>query len=259
MLWVGTSGWQYRHWRGAFYPPTLPTADWLAYYAREFPTVETNVTFYRLPPPDVFAAWAARLPADHVVAVKASRFLTHVKRLREPREPVERLLRHAAPLGSRLGPVLLQLPPDLRATPERLDETLDAFGGRVRVAVEFRHASWFVDDVREILTRRGAALCLADRGSRPASPRWRTTDWTYVRLHAGRGTPPGCYGRRALASWVERLAPGAEGDAFVYFNNDGHACAIHNARTFVSLARRAGIAVPDLPAARVREPDACTA
>jgi uncharacterized protein YecE (DUF72 family) len=253
MLWVGTSGWQYAHWRGALYPPRVPTSEWLALYAQAFPTVETNVTFYRLPAPEVFAQWARRLPPDYVVAVKASRFLTHMKRLHEPREPVERLLRHAAPLGTRLGPVLVQLPPDLRAAPDRLDETLAAFGGRVRVAVEPRHPSWFTDEVRSVLARRGAVLCWADRESRPVTPLWSTSDWAYLRLHAGRGRPRGCYGRAALASWVDRLQEHRDHDVFVYFNNDGDACAIRDARTFVRMAERAGFTTPTTSAvARAR-------
>ena len=145
---AGTSGWQYRDWRGAFYPPGVPQRRWLEHYATQFATVENNGTFYRLPPRETFASWRDRVPGDFVMAVKASRYLTHVRRLRDPAGPVRRLLDVAAGLGDRLGPVLLQLPPDLRAAPEALRECLRQFPPPVRVAVELRHDSWWIGEVR---------------------------------------------------------------------------------------------------------------
>lgn len=249
MLRVGTSGWQYKHWRGRFYPPKLPSTRWLEHYAARFATVEVNNTFYRLPAPDTFADWAKRVPADFDFAIKASNYLTHYRRLREPAEPVERLLTHAAPLGERLSVVLLQLPPDMKAAPERLDETLRAFGKRVRVAVEPRHASWWTEEVRGVLTSHGAALCLADRGSRMITPEWRTADWCYVRLHFGLAQPPSCYGAAALRSWVARLLEvhGTEVDGYVYFNNDGNGCAVRDAVVFARDAEQAGMSVSRVP------------
>lgn len=250
MLRVGTSGWQYRDWRGRFYPDDLPARGWLEHYAARFATVEVNNTFYRLPPPHTFRDWAARVPRDFVMAVKASRYLTHYLRLRDPEEPVARLLAHSAPLGAHLGPVLLQLPPDMRAEPDRLDAALAAFPPPVRVAVEPRHASWFVDDVRAVLCARGAALCLADSGSRPRGARWRTADWCYVRFHAGAASPAPCYGRRALVHWVERLRElwGDAPDGYVYFNNDSRGCAVRDAVGFAAAAARAGIELTRTPA-----------
>ncbi len=251
MLHVGTSGWQYRHWDGRFYPPLRSGADRLAYYAGAFATVEVNNTFYRLPETGTFSAWSGQVPDDFVFAVKASRYLTHMRRLRDPAEPVERLLDRAAGLGRKLGVVLLQLPPDLRAEPERLDATLAAFGGRVRVAVEPRHPSWWCPEVRRVLEARSAALCLADRGSRPVTPLWVTTDWAYLRLHSGRGRPESCYGAHALRSWAERLRSlfGTRADGYVYFNNDANGCALVNAATFARAASAAG-----LPVGRVSRP-----
>ena len=179
---VGTSGWQYRDWRGVLYPPGLAQRRWLEYYASQYATVENNGAFYRLPSPQTFADWRARTPDDFVMAVKASRYLTHVRRLRDAAGPVGRLLGAAAGLGSRLGPVLLQLPPNLPADPEALDGCLREFAafrmpgepgasgsaaGRVRVAVEFRHESWWTEQIRELLARHRAALCWADRLGRP--------------------------------------------------------------------------------------------
>jgi uncharacterized protein YecE (DUF72 family) len=232
------------------YPADLAATKWLAHYAARFDTVEVNNTFYRLPKPDTFAAWAASVPESFAFAIKASNYLTHYRRLREPQEPVERLLQHAAPLGARLAVVLLQLPPDMRADPARLDETLRAFGGRVRVAVEPRHASWWSDEVRAVLAAHDAALCLADRGSKPVTPLWNTAGWSYLRLHAGRAHPPSCYGRSALRSWTERLCDllGPDPDGFVYFNNDGRGCAPRDAVVFAALAEGTGIATSHVPA-----------
>jgi uncharacterized protein YecE (DUF72 family) len=249
MLRVGTSGWQYRHWRARFYPPKVPSTRWLEYYAARFATVEINNTFYRLPPPRTFAEWHRRLPPDFVAVIKASNYLTHYRRLREPQEPVERLLSHAAPLAERLGAVLLQLPPDMKAAPERLDETLAAFDRRVDVAVEPRHASWWSEEVCSVLRRHGAALCFADRDSRPVTPLWRTTDWCYLRFHHGRGSPASCYGRAALQAWVHRLVDvyGPDANGYVFFNNDGNGCALRDALVFSGLAQRAGCTVTRVP------------
>jgi uncharacterized protein YecE (DUF72 family) len=175
---VGTSGWQYRDWRGRFYPERLAQAKWLEHYAERFATVESNNAFYRLPEPHTFAAWAARTPGDFVMAVKVSRFLTHVRRLRDPEEPVRRFVEHAGHLGTKLGPVLLQLPPSLKADLAVLGDALERFPSGVRVAVEPRHESWFSDQTRALLGERGAALCLADSPHR-TTPVWRTADWGY--------------------------------------------------------------------------------
>jgi uncharacterized protein YecE (DUF72 family) len=263
---VGTSGWQYRDWRGVLYPPGVPQRGWLEYYASRYATVENNGTFYRLPSPQTFADWRARTPEGFVMAVKASRYLTHVRRLRDPAEPVERLLRAAAGLGDRLGPVLLQLPPDFRADPGALDGCLRelsraaaAMEPRVRVAVELRHESWWTDEVQELLARHNAALCWADRLGRPLSPLWRTAEWGYLRLHEGAAQPWPRYGEQDLGRWMVRLAETWPDDAdlFVYFNNDQGGAAVRDADAFALIARQAGrqvtgAAVPGRPAVRGR-------
>jgi uncharacterized protein YecE (DUF72 family) len=243
MLRVGTSGWQYRDWRGVLYPRGLATPHWLRHYATAFDTVEINSSFYRLPDRDLFARWAASVPAGFVFAVKVSRYLTHVRRLRDPAEPVARFLRSAEGLGGKLGPVLLQLPPDLVVSTGDLAATLDAFGGRVRVAVEPRHPSWFADDVYALLARHDAALCWADRRSRPVVPVVRTASWCYLRLHEGTAGTAGGYGRRALTTWVGRIlvALGPHADGFVYCNNDAAGCAVRNARQLRGAAQRRGL------------------
>lgn len=251
MLFVGTSGWQYADWRGGLYPEHLATSHWLEHYAEAFQTVEVNNAFYRLPEEAVFAGWAKRTPADFLVAVKASRFLTHVKRLRDPAEPVARLLGRARALGQKLGPVLLQLPPTLRGDPVLLDEALACFPGEVRVAVEPREPSWFSDRVAEVLQVRGAALCLADRPDWDP-PRWRTAPWGYVRFHEGRAQRRPCYGRAALAAWAAELARQwpPDADVFAYFNNDHHGCAPRDAAVFARLAAAEGLRPTRVPAVR---------
>ncbi|HEV2088865.1 MAG TPA: DUF72 domain-containing protein [Cryptosporangiaceae bacterium] len=244
--WVGTSGWQYRDWRGRLYPANLSQGQWLEHYTQHFATVELNNSFYRLPERATFAGWRDRTPPGFVFTVKASRYLTHIKRLRDPAEPVTRLMDRAEGLGERLGPVLVQLPPTLRADPAALDECLRCFPTGVRIAVEPRHDSWWTDDVRAVLTEHRAALCWADRLGRPVTPLWRTADWGYLRLHEGRAAPRPRYGRRALASWVARLldAYPTDEDTYVYFNNDPGGAAVTDAYAFAALARRRGQEVP---------------
>ncbi len=239
---VGTSGWQYRDWRGRFYPERLAQAKWLEHYAGRFATVESNNAFYRLPEPHTFAAWAARTPPDFVMAVKASRFLTHIKRLRDPQEPVHRFVDHARNLGAKLGPVLLQLPPSLRVDLAALRGALECFPPGMRVAVEPRHQSWFSEETRALLAELGAALCLADSPHR-TTPLWRTAGWGYVRFHEGTATPRPCYSERALTAWAARLADLWDPDAevFVYFNNDPGCAAVYDAARFARAAERAGL------------------
>jgi uncharacterized protein YecE (DUF72 family) len=240
---AGTSGWQYRDWRGVFYPPGVPERRWLEHYARHFATVENNGTFYRLPAREVFASWRERVPADFVMTVKASRYLTHVRRLREPADPVRRLTAAADGLGGQLGPVLLQLPPDLRAEPGLLRECLAQFPATVRIAVEPRHESWWTGEVRDVLAARDAALCWADRRGAAVTPLWRTSSWGYLRLHEGDGTPWPGYSDAALSAWAGQIMAtwGAEGDVYVYFNNDQHCAAPRDAaRLAEAIASRGG-------------------
>lgn len=254
-VWLGTSGWAYGHWRGGLYPAGVPTARWLEAYAAGFATVELNASFYRLPATAAFEGWRRRTPEGFVMAVKASRYLTHVRRLRDPEEPAARLTERARALGDRLGPILLQLPPDMRADVPRLARALDAFPPGLRLAVEPRHPSWFTDALRGTLAERGAALCLADRpGWRP--PVWRTAPWTYLRLHEGRSAPAPCYGRAALSAWARRLAAdwAPDEDAYVYFNNDIAGCAPRDARLLAAHLRRAGLRPTAVPARPVPLP-----
>jgi uncharacterized protein YecE (DUF72 family) len=242
-VYIGTSGYHYRHWLGRFYPRRPRPADDLAFYGARFQTVELNATFYRLPEADTFADWARRSPPDFIFAVKASRYLTHVRRLKGPVEPVERLMTRAARLGDKLGPVLLLLPPEFKQDTARLEAALAAFPRDARVAVEFRNESWFTHETHQLLTRYGSALCLADRGSKLVTPLWRTTDWGYMRFHWGTASPESCYEPAVLAARAAQLADlwGPQTDMFVYFNNDSHGCALADAIEFATAARRAGL------------------
>jgi uncharacterized protein YecE (DUF72 family) len=256
---VGTSGWQYRHWRDVLYPPGVPQRRWLEHYADHYATVENDGTFYRLPARETFADWRSKTPAGFVMAVKASRYLTHIKRLKDPAEPVARLLTAAAGLGDRLGPVLVQLPPNLAVEADRLDACLAAFEaaaeglpgtGPVKVAVEPRHPSWWTDEIKQLLTAHGAALCLSDRRGRPVTPLWRTTGWSYLRLHEGEASPWPRYGPQALRRWIGHLTtmwPDDEAPVYVYFNNDQHGAAIADSARFAALAREAGRTVTRTP------------
>ena len=249
---VGTSGWQYASWKGLFYPSDVPQARWLEHYAVHFRTVELNNSFYRLPPRETFEAWRSRTPEDFVVVVKASRYLSHIKRLREPDEPVRRFVAAATGLGDKLGPVLVQLPPDMKIEVGRLRETLDVFRAvapTMRITLEPRHDTWFVDEVLDLLRERNVALCLAD-GTRRTTPPHRTADWGYVRLHDGTDDPRPCYTQKALAAWAERLASihGPDDEVYAFFNNDPRGCAVRDASRFAAHLRAVGLhptRVPD--------------
>ncbi len=242
MLHIGTSGWQYRDWRGRFYPARLAQREWLGHYAAAFATVEVNNTFYRLPERSTFTDWATTLPPGFVMAVKMSRYLTHVRRLADPAEPVTRFLDRAVGLGSHLGPVLLQLPPNLPARPDALAETLRQFAHRAqradrpvpRVVVEPRHDSWWSEEIRAVLAEHGAALSWADRLGRPVTPLWRTAGFGYLRMHQGGGAGTS-YGVRAIDAWLARIGETFAGDedVYIYFNNDAGAAAVHNAQTML--------------------------
>ena len=246
---IGTSGWQYRDWRGLFYPPKLPQRLWLEHYAEFFATVESNNAFYRLPERATFEKWRERTPPDFRWAVKASRFLTHIKRLREPEEPVARLMGRAEGLEHRLDTILLQLPPTLKADADLLRECLAQFPGGTRVAVEPRHESWWTDEIRALLERYGAALCWADRDEEAVAPLWRTTDWGYLRFH--RGVDNWRYRPETLQLWADRLAAtwGPGEDVLVYFNNDPGGAATIDVVHFADAVRRAGATPTRVPTA----------
>jgi len=227
---VGCSGWNYAHWREVFYPRGLATSHWLERYAETFDTVEVNATFYRLPTEKAVAGWARTTPDGFVFAVKASRYLTHVKRLRELAEGWRRFAERIAPLADagKLGPILWQLPENFRRDDRRLADALDALPQGLH-CFEFRHASWFVPEVETILRDHGAALVVGDEPSRPFQTHKRTASWAYVRFHRGRGKG-GSYTPAQLREWAARIRRWTrDGDAYVYFNDDWNGHAVREA------------------------------
>jgi uncharacterized protein YecE (DUF72 family) len=228
---VGTSGWVYADWEGKLYPRGLPQGEWLGCYARRFDTVEVNNSFYRLPSEETMRRWAREAPAGFLFAVKASRYLTHQKKLKDPTGPLGVFLDRAALLGKRLGPVLFQLPPHWRCNPDRLRGFLRALPAGPPFVFEFRDPSWYTDEVRSILARAGAVFCVHDMpGS--ASPLWETASTVYVRLHGpGEHAYQGSYSQAQLEVWADRVTAWREArhDVFAYFNNDGSGHAVENA------------------------------
>jgi len=225
---IGTSGYHYDHWSEVFYPPALGKKEWFAYYARYFDTVEINNTFYRLPPPHVFDAWREAAPPGFCYAVKFSRYGTHMKRLREPAEPVRRFLKSAERLKDSLGPILVQLPPHWQADLERLAVFLKQLPRAHRWTIEFRDPSWLTERTYELLERANVALCIHDMLAR--HPRRITADFTYLRFHGRRYG--GSYSPQVLSAHARRIRAWRDGgiDVYAYFNNDQHGYAVDNAR-----------------------------
>ena len=236
-LHIGTSGWVYRSWKGPFYPDTLPSRRYLSFYAEEFSTTEINSSFYHLPLPTTFANWTKQVPEDFVFAVKASRFLTHIKKLLEPEEPWQRFIDNAVNLGQHLGPILLQFPPSFKINASRLDTFFhvatsgQAHPSALRLVCEFRHESWFSDEIYRLLNRYQVAWCIADGAKYPRKD-LVTTDFAYIRYHGRSKMFASNYSKAVLlkeARLIKRyLADGL--NVFVYFNNDAKANAVRNAR-----------------------------
>lgn len=233
MIWIGTSGWSYRHWRGPFYPDSLPQREWLRYYGERFNSVEINATYYRLQRPATFAAWAAAVPDGFRFAFKASRYLTHTRRLRDASDGLTRLLDTTPPLGKKRGPMLLQLPPDFPVDPQRLSDFLAAGSVGLDVAVEFRDPVWFIPEVEAVLRSHGAGLVWSDYPG-AESPTWNTASFLYVRRHGVTGRYAGRYGRQRLHALAALLA-GAGKDSYCFFNNDAAGAAAQDALQLVEL------------------------
>ena len=210
---VGTSGYSYKEWKGPFYPKDLPAGDFLRFYGERLPTVEINNTFYRMPTAKLALGWCAEVPDDFAFAVKAPQRITHMAKLKGAEDAVAAFVKAVTPMGARLGPLLFQLPPFLRKDVPRLAEFLAGVPAGVRVAFEFRHASWFDDEVWAALREHGAALCVAE-GEKLESPLVATADWGYVRLRRD------AYPDDVIASWSEKIRAQPWREAFVYVKHD---------------------------------------
>jgi uncharacterized protein YecE (DUF72 family) len=227
---IGCSGWNYRDWRERVYPKGLGAGRWLEHYAGLFDTVEVNSTFYRLASRDAVARWVDQTPAGFIFAVKASRYLTHIKRLTEMDRGVGRFYERIEPLveAGKLGPVVWQLPENFHRDDDRLATALEALPPG-RHCFEFRHPSWFVDEVYSDLRRHGVALVIGDHPERPFQSFEHTAGWTFVRFHQGRRGRRGGYSRTELEGWAERFATWRRSvEVFAYFNNDWEALAVRN-------------------------------
>jgi uncharacterized protein YecE (DUF72 family) len=228
---VGCSGWNYAHWRELVYPKGLPARRWLAYYAELFDTVEVNNTFYRLPRRESVAAWVAETPPGFLFAVKASRYLTHMKRLTDFGRGVERFYERVDPLvrSPKMGPVLWQLPENFHRDDDRLGSALAGLPPG-RHCFEFRHPSWFREEVYGLLREHDAALVIGDHPERPFQTYELTADWTFIRFHYGSRGRGGKYSERELEDWARRIESWRENtDVYAYFNNDWKGYAVVNA------------------------------
>jgi uncharacterized protein YecE (DUF72 family) len=230
-VWIGCSGWNYGHWRESVYPKGLPANRWLEYYAKLFDTVEINNTFYRLPSITAVEGWARQTPENFLFTVKASRYLTHMKRLTDLGTGVERFYERIEPLraSGKLGPVLWQLPGNFHRDDERLASALVQLPSG-RHCFEFRHPSWFTPAVYEILREHDVALVIGDHPDRPFQTHELTADWTFIRFHYGRRGRNGNYSESELETWKRRIASWRpQVEVFAYFNNDWNAYAVKNA------------------------------
>jgi uncharacterized protein YecE (DUF72 family) len=227
---IGASGWYYRHWVGTFYPEDLKPDHWLEFYSQRLNTVEINNSFYHLPLETTFAHWRETVPKNFIFAVKASRFITHIKRLRDAEETVPRFMQRAKALGDKLGIVLFQLPPSMKLDLERLGAFLNALPRNVRYVLEFRHESWFTSETYALLDEHHVAFCIHDAFGR-LTPRTVTGGCVYIRLHGATGMYQGSYSDDQLREWADTILEWREraSAAYLFFNNDWQGFAVHNA------------------------------
>jgi len=236
---IGTSGWHYAHWRGPFYPDDLAPRHWLEFYARRFDTVEINNSFYRLPSPGALRAWTRGTPHTFRFAIKASRYITHMKKLTDPVPSLKAFLAVVEGLGGKAGPALFQLPPRWRCNPERLAAFLRALPRRLPCAFELRDPSWHDPEIYRLLRRHNAAFCIFDLAGFTA-PFELTADFAYIRLHGPAGAYRGCYGKKQLQGWARRIRSWKDlKRVYVYFDNDQAGYAPGNALELKALLAKA--------------------
>jgi uncharacterized protein YecE (DUF72 family) len=227
-FYIGTSGWVYPHWREKFYPQDMAESEWLDYYARHLNCVELNRSFYRLPSTDNIREWVEATPENFLFAVKASRYITHMKKLKDPDKTLKSLIDVIGGMGDKLGPLLFQLPPRWSADPERLAQFLEALPDDLKVAVECRDHSWHSDEIMDCLSAYNAAFCVYDLDGF-TSPAVTTADFVYLRLHGPDGAYSGSYSDAQLREWANWLRQQPVKSAFVFFDNDQEGYAVKNA------------------------------
>lgn len=236
---IGTSGWHYADWQGRFYPEKLAKNKWFEHYAKEFDTVEINNTFYHQPKETTFQNWRKQAPKNFLFTVKANRFITHIKRLKEPEEPLERFFKGALLLKENLGPVLYQLPPGFHKDLDRFESFLKVLPEKLIAVFEFRHKSWFSDDIYKLLDDFNVGFCIHDMPGMKV-PRVVTSDVIYIRFHGPTGRYQGNYSKSALQKWAEWIGENIKGKkaVFAYFNNDYNAYAVNNAKALKEQCQR---------------------
>lgn len=231
MLRIGTSGWSYKHWQGLFYPENLTSTRWLEHYSEHFDTVELNSSFYHLPKLTTFENWHRRTPKNFLFSIKGSRFVSHILKLNGAREPLQNLLDNASGLKEKLGPILFQLPPNFSLDLERLEKFAKILPTNQHFTFEFRHESWFCDEVYQLLRKNNLALTISDTPKHPLVFE-TTADFVYVRLHGHKILYTSKYSKKELGEWTEKIKGwlAADLDVFVYFDNDANANAVTNAQ-----------------------------
>lgn len=228
---IGTSGWHYKHWMGNFYPSDLKPRQLIDFYVQYFNTLEINSSFYRLPPLKTFQGWRTQVPEDFIFAVKANRFITHMKKLKDPKETIGNFFESVKGLEEKLGPILFQLPPNWKFNQERLEEFLAALPQGYRYTFEFRNQTWYNDIVFDLLKKYNSAFCIYELDHH-LSPMKATSSFIYVRLHGPGGKYAGSYSNKALTGWADNCIKWNEEkkDVFVYFDNDQLGFAAKNAK-----------------------------
>lgn len=233
---IGTSGWHYPHWKKKFYPEALPESEWLVHYADHFQTVEINNSFYRLPEAHTLQEWYNAVPPDFLFAIKAGRYITHMKKLHDPEASTQALFERIRVLGKKLGPMLFQLPPRWQRNPDRLERFLQALPSGMQYAFEFRDPSWFHESIAGLLRHCNAAFCIYDLNGRQ-SPCTLTADFVYVRLHGPGDAYQGCYGKEGLSKWHDKISGWAKDglEVHCFFDNDDSGYAIQDAQILQSM------------------------
>lgn len=227
---IGTSGWSYNHWKENFYPKGLKSSDWLHYYSTIFSTVEVNTTFYHAPLSSTVSHWHAAVPANFQFSIKASGYITHRKRLNDCSESLDFFYEHIKDLKSKIGPILFQLPPSFKMNKERLEEFTCLLDSNFEYVFEFRHPSWFVDEIYELLSEKEIALCITDLNGE-LSPEEITSHFTYIRLHGPKKAYQGTYGVQKLKWWKKKIEGWAiKTSVYCYFDNDEKGYAIQDAK-----------------------------
>ncbi len=229
-LYVGTSGYSYKEWKGSFYPEKLPAKDMLPYYAERLKTVELNNTFYRFPKRSAMESWKSQVPVDFRFSVKASQSITHFKRLKDAEDPTRDMIENISALEDRLGVVLFQLPPNMKKDAERLDSFLQLLPPDIKATFEFRHPTWFDDEVLELLKRHNRALCVSDTDDLPANTIDKTADFGYLRLRRVQ------YGQAELKEWIEKIKKQKWKETFVFFKHEDEGTGPKLAAEFIGLA-----------------------